>query len=247
MRNAIILLAFLGVATLAQADEAIANAQQTLKDQGFYYGEITGEKDADTVAAIRRYQIRNGLQITGELNDETLRSLRSNPAPSPPPIAAMTPSPTPDTSDLRDDSSRAPIAETPVPAWPSAPPQDRQLHPSNSAAVPPRTSNLFVGTPYEASPPDVQRSVIVAVQQALAAREIYRGDMNGVYGSNLEFSLRAYQARVGLVVTGRPDLETLAALELLPGARTPVYRPRRWWQRPRRLVEPPVRGEWIRP
>src|ERR1700745_617965 len=57
------------------ADDLTQNVQQALKDQGFYYGEITGTKDTDTTAAIRRYQIRNGLQITGDLNDETLKSL----------------------------------------------------------------------------------------------------------------------------------------------------------------------------
>ncbi|MEJ7703238.1 MAG: peptidoglycan-binding domain-containing protein [Geodermatophilaceae bacterium] len=59
----------------ARADQAIASMQQALKDQGFYYGEITGTKDADTTAAIRRYQIRNGLKITGDLNAETQKSL----------------------------------------------------------------------------------------------------------------------------------------------------------------------------
>src|SRR5205814_4470957 len=59
----------------ARADQVVQNVQQALKDQGFYYGEVTGEKDADTTAAIRRYQIRNGLQISGDLNDETLKSL----------------------------------------------------------------------------------------------------------------------------------------------------------------------------
>ena len=57
--------------------QAASRLLQALKDQGFYYGEITGEKNADTTAAIRRYQIRNGLQITGDLNDETMRSLKS--------------------------------------------------------------------------------------------------------------------------------------------------------------------------
>jgi len=56
----------------------------------------------------------------------------------------------------------------------------------------------------------------------------------------LEFSLRAYQARAGIPVTGRLDLDTLAALELLPGARRPAYAPRR-----RPFREEPVRGEWI--
>src|SRR5437868_12356576 len=71
--------AILGV-VLAQsvvADPTVQQAQEALKAQGFYYGEVTGQKNADTTAAIRRFQIRNGLQVTGELNDETLLALKS--------------------------------------------------------------------------------------------------------------------------------------------------------------------------
>src|SRR6267143_1235472 len=115
MRVRIALFLFLALVNSARADDKIAGIQQSLKDQGFYYGEISGEKNADTTAAIRRYQIRNGLQVTGELNDETLRTLRNNP-PKPSPAPAITPVPTtpPDTSDLRDDSDEA----APAPAQP---------------------------------------------------------------------------------------------------------------------------------
>ena len=61
--------------SLVRADQGIRSLQQTLKDQGFYYGAVTGDKNAETTAAIRRYQIRNGLQVTGEINEETLRSV----------------------------------------------------------------------------------------------------------------------------------------------------------------------------
>src|SRR5438874_13770422 len=63
------------VAGLVRADQATQSVQQALKDQGFYYGNVTGEKSAETTAAIRRYQIRNGLKVTGDINPETLRSL----------------------------------------------------------------------------------------------------------------------------------------------------------------------------
>ena len=62
-------------AGLLRADPTTSAVQEALKDQGFYYGEVTGNKTAETTAAIRRYQIRNGLQITGEIDAETLRSL----------------------------------------------------------------------------------------------------------------------------------------------------------------------------
>src|SRR3989440_7273125 len=75
MKNQVAALIFLGSVMLVRADQMIESVQQALKDQGFYYGEITGETNANLTAAIRRYQIRNGLQVTGELNDETLRSL----------------------------------------------------------------------------------------------------------------------------------------------------------------------------
>jgi peptidoglycan hydrolase-like protein with peptidoglycan-binding domain len=259
MRNSLIALIFLALAAIGRADEAVAEAQQILKDHGFYYGEITGQKDADTTAAVRRYQIRNGLQINGELNEETLRSLHtapsSAPAASAPPIAPVNPPPRPDTSDLRDRTSNtvpepnAPsqsIYPPPVPSGPSVSGQDRQIYPSNPVDVPPPIGNLFVGTPYQNSPPDVRRDVLASVQDALASKDLYHGGIDGVYGPKIEFSLRAYQSRVGLAVTGRPDLETLAALELLPGAHTPVYTGRRWWQSGR-PVGPPVRGEWVRP
>src|SRR5207247_9617567 len=58
-----------------RADQTIQSVQQALAHQSFYYGNATGEKSAETTAAIRRYQIRNGLQVTGEINPETLRSL----------------------------------------------------------------------------------------------------------------------------------------------------------------------------
>src|SRR5881396_2325420 len=60
---------------LVDADQTVQSVQQALKDQGFYYGNVTGDKSAETASAIRRYQIRNGLQVTGQINPETLKSL----------------------------------------------------------------------------------------------------------------------------------------------------------------------------
>jgi peptidoglycan hydrolase-like protein with peptidoglycan-binding domain len=97
---------------------------------------------------------------------------------------------------------------------------------------------LLTGTPYEAAPPEVQRNILVSAQIALARRGLYRAEIDGVYGSAMELSLRAYQARTRLPVTGKLDLETLAALRLLPRPREPVYHPSR--QRMRPLPYPPV-------
>ena len=76
----------------------------------------------------------------------------------------------------------------------------------------------------------------------LARLGYYRSDIDGVYGPETQFALRAYQARIGLVTTGRLDPETLAALGMLPGRHRLGPPSRRFpWQRP----EPRYQDEWV--
>lgn len=216
-----------------RADQAIESIQQKLKDQGFYYGEINGKKDADTTAAIRRYQIRSGLQITGEINTETQRSLGityTAPATPRPRLAAT---PIPDKPTLRQER----IAPKPVPAprRPADPddPGDERVYVPGPRGLRPETSGIFDGTPFEVAPPDVQRRVIIGAQTHLARRGYYRSAIDGVSGPGMDFAVRTYQARMDLLPTGRLDMETLASLGLLPGPRTPGFGP------PRQRMFPP--------
>ncbi len=74
----LLLLFFLCFVGIAGADSQIASVQQSLKSEGFYHGAITGEIDNETAAAITRFQVRRGLEVTGELTEETLRTLGVN-------------------------------------------------------------------------------------------------------------------------------------------------------------------------
>jgi peptidoglycan hydrolase-like protein with peptidoglycan-binding domain len=227
-------LILLGSVALMRADQKIENVQQALKDQGFYYGEVTGESSANLTAAIRRYQIRNGLQVNGELDSETLRSLGIDSSGSAQRAAKVTPSPSPGLPDLRDRSSDEAAEGIPSTVQPFAnPPQGQQLYPSSPVTPGTAPGGVLAGTPYEAAPPEVQRNVVISVQIGLARRGLYRGEIDGVYGPAMAWSLRAYQARTRLPVTGRLDLGTLAALRLLPRPREPVYDPLRERLRPR--------------
>ena len=220
------------LAQLALADNTVQQAQEELKAQGYYFGQINGDKNADTIAAIRRFQIRNGLQVTGELNEETLRALHADSSSS---TAATTPTPQPQNLEGSENSTER--------VAPAPPPRDLQADreqpaPAESAA------SIFRNTPYETAPPELQQRVIFGAQTLLRRRGFYRGESDGVFGPNLEFSLRAFQSRLGIPPNGRLDMDTLAALGLLPGqrGRTPMEIPHR------RIVpseEPPVRGEWI--
>jgi peptidoglycan hydrolase-like protein with peptidoglycan-binding domain len=249
-RFLLVLAAFCLLVPRVHADAVISSVQQKLKDEGFYYGEVNGQKDTDTTAAIRRYQIRNGLQVTGELNAETQKSLglkggtaaaatatatprSATPVPAPPTPRGLAPAPN-DSRDLRDDDDEpadlAPNGYRGDPAPDAYAPGPRGLAPA--------TSGVLDGTPYEVAPPDVQRRVVVGAQTLLARRGYYRSAIDGVYGPGMAFAVRAFQSRFALEPNGRLDMETLAALGLLPGQQAPgVTAPRRrFFQRPRSVA-----------
>ena len=219
----------IGLAQLTRADSTVQEAQQALKEQGYYFGQINGEKDADTIAAIRRFQIRSGLPITGELDEQTLRTLRSGTASS------FAPTNTPQPQRREDDETEQSKEATPPP---------REAQAARSERTPSQASaNIFGNTPYEMAPPELQQRVLIGAQTLLRRRGFYKGVSDGIFSPNLEFSIRAFQSRVGIVPNGRLDMETLAALGLLPGQNG-----RPFIEMPHRRVvpaEPPVRGEWI--
>jgi peptidoglycan hydrolase-like protein with peptidoglycan-binding domain len=230
-------LLFLALVGPLRADDAIASAQQALKDQGFYYGAITGRKDADTTAAIRRYQIRNGLKITGELNSETQRSLRATGTTTAPRVPRPSSNATPELREENEEESQAPPEQYRRPPDFSSP-----MYAPEPYRYRQETAGIFWGTPYETSLSDVQQRVVADAQMLLARRGYYRSDIDGIYGPGTAFALRAFQSRNGLSPTGRFDMPTLRALGLVPGRRGPHgIRP----FPPRALPRPVYRGEWI--
>lgn len=66
-------ISFLGYA----AEGPIASVQRSLKEQQFYFGEVNGQLDEETRAALRRYQIHQGVPVSGELDTATLQALQS--------------------------------------------------------------------------------------------------------------------------------------------------------------------------
>ena len=152
-RIAFLPLALLLAGSVALADDQLRNVQTELKTLGFYYGDVNGQPSTETTAAIRRYQIRNGLEVTGTLNQETLAAIGMGPAkaptakaPVPKPAAPEAPQAPPVAGNkippynLRRDPSveesdrkflqreeargRTPDAVSPMAPYPPTPPQD---------------------------------------------------------------------------------------------------------------------------
>ena len=62
------------------SDDNLREVQMKLREGGFYSGEIDGAYSSDLAAALTRYQIRNGLPITGQLDADTSKALGAKPA-----------------------------------------------------------------------------------------------------------------------------------------------------------------------
>jgi peptidoglycan hydrolase-like protein with peptidoglycan-binding domain len=195
------LFVVLFAASSVHADQTIQSVQQTLKDQGFYYGSVTGEKGAETTAAIRRYQIRNGLQVSGDINPETLRSFNMSWSP----VSSAQPSgksaATQSAKVLPDNSSRLGQHSPP----PSSNQPDRPLE---------MNSNFNGGSYSSAQRRFSTRAAVAEVQRQLIAGGYYRGRIDGRYGRQTAVAMSAFQTASGFPSTGRLDMSTVDLLGL---------------------------------
>jgi peptidoglycan hydrolase-like protein with peptidoglycan-binding domain len=82
IRRSVLLAVAVGLAIirLVSADDNVRAVEMKLRDSGFYSGEIDGAYSSQLAAALTRYQIRNGLPITGQLDPDTSKALGAQPA-----------------------------------------------------------------------------------------------------------------------------------------------------------------------
>ena len=127
----------------ADADEAVRSAQAQLQSAGYYTGPVDGQLNAETKAALRRYQIRNELEPSGELTPETTAAL-SKEQPSVPATPAATPIPPP--------------LQPSVPTVPQPPSAARGIPVPSAEAEPDVYGGFYSRTPYAEAPREIQHA-----------------------------------------------------------------------------------------
>jgi peptidoglycan hydrolase-like protein with peptidoglycan-binding domain len=254
MKRLLALVVLFTLAVPLLADQLTQAVQQRLKEQGFYYGPVDGQSGEETAAAIRRYQIRFGLRVTGQLNDETLRSLGLNGRSSSP---APTPLPAPQQPDygrppMNQDRRTPPEGVTPEarefsevdpynPYIDPEIPRDRQYDSYRGSGAS-SLESLFAGSVYQFEPGELQQDVLMAVQGELARRGLYSAAIDGEPGPATSRAIGRFQSAHRLPVTGKLDNDTLDELDALPGER--FGPPEQFSERPRtpRRI---YRGIWV--
>jgi peptidoglycan hydrolase-like protein with peptidoglycan-binding domain len=221
MRNAFVFFLAVFMTGSLLGDEQTRVLQERLREQGFYYGEVDGHEGDETSAAIRRYQIRHGLRVTGQANDETLRSLGissdggTRPAPDYQDDRRYYNQEQTDQYYRRQPGRPYIERQQPVPDdYQDAEPPAYRM-PGVATTYP----RLFAGTIYGGAPAQLQVNVLFAVQGELLRKGFYRGVVDGQLGPVTTDAIARFQQDQGMPITGRLDSETLNELRALPGQR----------------------------
>jgi peptidoglycan hydrolase-like protein with peptidoglycan-binding domain len=213
MKHTLTLLAGILICSTALADDQIREAQQMLKDQGFYFGEITGEMNDDTKGAIHRFQMHNAIDVTDKLDAQTVEAIRSGNDAAP---AAPQPESTPEPPAAPQKSFQPGPAESTRRSDHEF--LDKTIRGENAPpAIAADMTALFRSTPYERAPRLVQATTVERVQARLRRQGCYHGEVDGVPGPELNRAIRLFQIEAELPATGRLDMATLNLLRMLPG------------------------------
>jgi peptidoglycan hydrolase-like protein with peptidoglycan-binding domain len=124
-------------------EENVRAVQSKLADEGCYFGEIDGAYSSDFSTALSRYQIRNGLPITGQLDAETSKALGAKPAVGPSTAA-------PEQSSETWRGLRKRERRTSTKARQSEPAATETPSPANNETPPTGTDTPIQTTPVEA-------------------------------------------------------------------------------------------------
>jgi len=201
---------FFSVVVLAAGAEpgSVTAVQEALKKRGFYFDQPTGQMDEPTRAALKRFQIREGLNVTGEIDAATSETLQNQPGaaasapPSRPEAASDVPARERSRNIVQSDRDfldRIEPGDPPELTRPAPPP-------TRPPSPPPRATPLPRETPPDRVPSSPDRPTEVEgaprISQA-EARDFVERYIAAAQAPNPDRELRFYADEVNYFDTGR--------------------------------------------
>jgi lipid-binding SYLF domain-containing protein len=175
----------------AASKDEIRKAQQALKDKGLYNGPVDGSINAETQKALREFQQKNSLKVTGTLDHETMTALGV-------------------TSEHPSTTGRTGKSETRSSETTTTTKSETKATTSTKSGTAGETPKRQKGAHKPAS--GVSKDKVREIQAALKKEGFDPGRIDGVLGSRTMTALRNYQSHNGLEVTGTINAETENAL-----------------------------------
>jgi len=173
----------------AATKDEIRNAQQALKDKGMYTGPVDGSMNADTRKALRDFQQKNNLKVTGTLDHETTAALG---------ITSEHPTTTGRTRTPETKPSETTGTTTAKP--------ETKGTTSTKSGTAGETPKRQKGARKQTS--SISKNKVRETQAALKKEGFDPGPIDGILGPRTMNALRSYQSHNGLEVTGTLTAET---------------------------------------
>lgn len=197
------------VVTTSRADDVVRGTQEELRKRKLYFGDIDGVLNRGTIGALRRYQERKRLAVTGDPDPETLRSLDI--------IAPTGAEPLPDTPVLRSDlARRPPPAGEAVILVEQAPTPDESVDGRNASSRPtahgiPQTVGADASSTAPAPAPATPGPALVepGPLSAAAVRAYLEGYLRDGSTNSLAAEMGYYAPRVDYFESGPMDRDLI--------------------------------------
>ena len=190
----------------------VTEAQTELRRRGYEISAITGTANAETIAAVREYQSDARMPVTGTINEDLLKQLRTAKA---------------DSDAIYREQVKQVQAALNAAGYNAGPP-DGALGPKSRAAIAryqsdnelPATgsidagllASLGIGADNNATASTSNAATIREAQQQLRAHGYTTAGVGGTLDPATRDAIRAYQRDAGLEVTGDVSPELLAHL-----------------------------------
>lgn len=216
---------------LGSQGESVRELQSMLVLLGFYPGPVSGIYQEETQTAVQRFQRAAAITADGIVGPATWSQLFPAPAAeaSPPNLVSNT-TPPATTPPATTPPAATPPATTPPTTTPptTTPPATTPPATTPPATTPPTTTPPATtpgnGRPATTSPaqpataslpilrPGMEGDAVRLLQRRLAAKNMYRGPIDGIFGSQTEAAVRQLQQANSLTVDGIVGPATWGAL-----------------------------------
>ncbi len=187
----------------------VETAQKLMKKLGIDTGKIDGKLGPNTQAAVRDFQKKEGITVTGDVSQEVLQKMETAVAALATPTPAPAPEPTPEPNVVITDADNAeeaaPVAEADKPEAIVIRKEEKKKTEVSDAAPKPKVDPGPV-------PTLKNRKDVSKLQEQLKEAGTYTGNVDGKWGDLTRAAMREFQEKNNLEVTGKPNKETWLAM-----------------------------------
>jgi len=200
----------------------VETAQNLMKQLGISTGKIDGKLGPNTQAAVKQFQETEGLDITGQVDSALIvkmeKAVAALPAPTPAPTVTSEPKVMISDAKSNTESELPSLEEMEISKAddPDALVVRKRASDDKKKVIDGKTKVTAASAKPKVDPGPVptlkNMKDVKKLQAQLKEAGSYSGEVDGKWGDLTRSAMRAFQEKVGIEVTGKPNKETWLAM-----------------------------------